>query len=107
MIQQLQEILKEIDEACSECGRDFSEITLIGVTKMKPIEMIREAFEAGLTDFGENYVEDFFNVMGAPLDIAVYRESIGWNDWYDTEQSQKVLCYQNRNYEYYLSLIHI
>ena len=60
MIQQrLQEILKEIDEACSECGRDFSEITLIGVTKMKPIEMIREAFEAGLTDFGENYVEDF------------------------------------------------
>ena len=51
--------------------------------------------------YGKNYVEDFFNVMGAPLDIAVYRESIGWNDWYDTEQSQRVLCYQNRNYEYY------
>ena len=60
MIQQrLQEILKNIDAACSECGRDVSEITLIGVTKMKPIEMIRDAFEAGLTDFGENYVEDF------------------------------------------------
>ncbi len=51
--------------------------------------------------YGKNYVEDFFNVMGAPLDIAVYRESIGWNDWYDTEESQRVLCYQNRNYEYY------
>ena len=26
---------------------------------MKPVEMIREAFESGLKDFGENYVEDF------------------------------------------------
>ena len=60
MIQQrLEEILKKIDKACSDCGRVSSEITLIGVTKMKPIEMIREAFESGLKDFGENYVEDF------------------------------------------------
>ena len=60
MIQKrLEVILNNIDKACSNCGRDSSEITLIGVTKMKPIEMIREAFESGLKDFGENYVEDF------------------------------------------------
>ena len=46
-------------------------------------------------------MEDFFNVMGAPVDMAVYRDSPGWNDWYDTEESQKILKYQNRSYEYY------
>ena len=50
---------------------------------------------------GKDYVEDFFNVMGAPVDMAVYRDSPGWNDWYDTEESQKILKYQNRSYEYY------
>ena len=55
----IEEIFKKIDTACSDYGRDVSEINLIGVTKTKPIEMVREAFEAGLTDFGESYVDDF------------------------------------------------
>ena len=50
---------------------------------------------------GKDYVEDFFNVMGAPVDMAVYREDPGWNDWYDTEESQRILRYQNRSYDYY------
>ena len=51
--------------------------------------------------YGKNYVEDFFGVMGAPLGIAVYRDAIGWNDWYDTDESQRILGYQSRNYQYY------
>ena len=39
--------------------------------------------------------------MGAPVDLAVYRESTGWNDWYDTEESQRILGYQNRSYQHY------
>ena len=50
---------------------------------------------------GRDYVEDFFNFMGAPVDLAVYRESTGWNDWYDTEESQRILGYQNRSYQHY------
>ena len=50
---------------------------------------------------GRDYMEDFFNVMGAPLEMAVYRETSGWNDWYDTTESQRLLNYQNRSYEYY------
>ena len=50
---------------------------------------------------GRDYVEDFFNFMGAPIDLAVYRESTGWNDWYDTEESQRILGYQNRSYQHY------
>ena len=50
---------------------------------------------------GKDYVEDFFNFMGAPVDMAIYREEPGWNDWYDTAESQKILKYQNRSYEFY------
>ena len=57
--QNLDAISKKIGEATIAAGRDVSEITLIGVTKTKPLEMIKKAFEAGLTDVGENYVEDF------------------------------------------------
>ena len=57
--QNLDAISKKIGEATIAAGRDVSEITLIGVTKTKPLEMIKKAFEAGLTDVGENYVRDF------------------------------------------------
>ena len=50
---------------------------------------------------GKDYVEDFFNFMGAPVDMAIYREEPRWNDWYDTAESQKILKYQNRSYEFY------
>lgn len=50
---------------------------------------------------GQKYVEDFFTFMGAPVDLANYRETSGWNHWYDTEESQSILKYQNRSYEYY------
>ena len=50
---------------------------------------------------GKNYVEDFFNFVGAPVEMAVYREEPGWNDWYDTVESQKILNYQNRSYDFY------
>ena len=57
--QNLGAISKQISKAAIDSGRSPSEITLIGVTKTKPLEMIKKAFEAGLTDIGENYVEDF------------------------------------------------
>ena len=51
---------------------------------------------------GCDYVRDFYEVMGAPVELATYRETPGWVDWYDTEESQRVLRYQNRSYEDYL-----
>jgi hypothetical protein len=59
--QKISEISTVIDETAVSCGRNATEIKLIGVTKTKPIEMIREAFGAGLMDVGENYVEDFLD----------------------------------------------
>jgi nucleoside-diphosphate-sugar epimerase len=50
---------------------------------------------------GRNYAEDFFNFMGAPPEEAVYRDTPGWVDWYDTGESQRILKYQNRSYQFY------
>ncbi len=57
--QKISKISAVIEETAASCGRNVAEIKLIGVTKTKPIEMIKEAFGAGLMDIGENYVEDF------------------------------------------------
>ena len=51
---------------------------------------------------GRDYVKDFFEVMGAPVEMAVYRDTPGWMDWYDTEESQRILGYQNRSYQHYI-----
>ena len=51
---------------------------------------------------GRDYVKDFFDVMGAPVEMATYRETPGWMDWYDTTESQKILGYQNRSYQHYI-----
>lgn len=51
-------IRQRIESACESVGRDPSEVVLIGVTKTVPIELILEAYEAGLRDFGENRYQD-------------------------------------------------
>ena len=51
---------------------------------------------------GRDYVRDFYEVMGAPVELATYREAPGWMDWYDTEESQRILGYQNRSYQHYV-----
>src|SRR6185295_5509578 len=48
-----------MERASARAGRDPASITLVAVTKVFPAAMIREAYEAGLRDFGENYVQEF------------------------------------------------
>ena len=55
---------------------------------------------------GEDYARDFYGFMGAPFEDVDYRESPGWVDWYDTEESQRLLQYQNRSYQHYSDEMH-
>jgi pyridoxal phosphate enzyme (YggS family) len=57
--ERLSDVRESIERACARSGRDSSSITLIAVTKVFPAATIREAYEAGLRDFGENYVQEF------------------------------------------------
>lgn len=48
----------KINAACIRSGRATSEITLIAVSKTKPIELLIKAYEANARDFGENKVQE-------------------------------------------------
>lgn len=54
----LAEVERKIQEACQRAGRDRSEVTLIAVSKTKPVEMLKECMEEGIRIFGENKVQE-------------------------------------------------
>jgi len=49
---------ERIQEACNKAGRKRAEITLMGVTKFVPVNLINEAYNAGLRCFGESRVKE-------------------------------------------------
>ena len=66
----IESVEERISGACRRAGRDRSEVNLICVTKTKPEEMLREAYEAGQRDFGENKVQEIVRKKPAlPDDI--------------------------------------
>lgn len=54
----LTEVRENIRKACERAGRSPEEVTLIAVSKTKPLFMLEEAYEAGARDFGENKVQE-------------------------------------------------
>lgn len=55
----LAEVENRIAAALARSQRQRDEITLIAVTKTFPASATRAAWQAGLRDFGENYVQEF------------------------------------------------
>lgn len=51
-------VRSSIAEAAHNAGRNVDEITLVAVSKTKPVEMVKIAYNLGVTDFGENRVQD-------------------------------------------------
>lgn len=58
MEKNIKEVNERIIEACMRSGRDHSEVTLIAVSKTKPISMIEEVYGLGISHFGENKVQE-------------------------------------------------
>ena len=54
----LKQVQKNIEEACERVKRDPGEVTLIAVSKTKPVSMLKEAYDAGARVFGENKVQE-------------------------------------------------
>ena len=54
----LAQVRERIATAAARCGRESTEVTLVAVSKTHPADAIREALRAGLTDFGENRVQE-------------------------------------------------
>lgn len=71
------ENLKAVEEnirmACERSGRNRDEVTLIAVSKTKPVEMMEEAMASGIRIFGENKVQEI--VKKQPL----LPEDVNWH----------------------------
>lgn len=52
------QVEEKINAACQRSGRSRNEVTLIAVSKTKPIPMLAEIYEEGVRDFGENKVQE-------------------------------------------------
>ncbi len=55
----IEQIQQRISSACQRVGRNPTEVELVAVSKVKPAELVVEAFHAGQNLFGESYVQEF------------------------------------------------
>jgi len=69
----IQLIEDRIDAACKRSGRRAEEVTLIAVSKTRPVEAIREAMQAGIMTFGENRVQELIHKAD------MINESLNWH----------------------------
>ena len=54
----ISDVTNRVEQAARDAKRNPSEILLLAVSKTRNVEDIRCAMDAGLTDFGENYVQE-------------------------------------------------
>lgn len=67
----LNDIRQQINEACVKANRLPEEVTLIAVSKTKPISMLEEVYHCGCRHFGENKVQELVEKYEAlPKDIV-------------------------------------
>lgn len=66
----LHTVEEKIQAACDRAGRKREDVTLISVSKTKPVEMLKEAYDLGVRVFGENKVQEIREKYEAlPKDI--------------------------------------
>ena len=58
LVDNLREVEERIASACKRANRNREEVTLIAVSKTKPVSMLEEVYGAGIRDFGENKVQE-------------------------------------------------
>jgi PLP dependent protein len=59
-----QRVRQRVADAAVRSGRDPSSVRIVAVSKTKPVEMIEQAIAAGVTDVGENYVQEAAEKIG-------------------------------------------
>ena len=82
IVENVKKVQKNIAEACNRSGRDPSEVTLVAVSKRKPVDDVIEGLEAGLQHFGENRVEESQEKIPAVTEQMAQLESLPQPIWH-------------------------
>ena len=75
----LKDVEARVCAACERSGRKREDVTLIAVSKTKPVEMLEEAYAYGCRYFGENKVQE--------MDAEGYSLA---DDWSSAAQQSKI-----------------
>jgi PLP dependent protein len=75
--QNIAQIEERIAAACRRAGRRREDVKLVAVSKTFPAERIREAYQAGLRDFGENRVQEAAAKRPALADLEITWHLVG------------------------------
>jgi pyridoxal phosphate enzyme (YggS family) len=70
-------VRSRIRRAAASAGRDPASVTLVGVSKSKPAEYVRAVATAGVTDFGENYLQEALSKLDELADLPLRWHFIG------------------------------
>ena len=77
MKDRLQQIHQRIDQAATRCKRSAESIRLIAVSKTMPADLVKEAIAAGVSDLGENYIQEARDKVNALATSEVSWHFIG------------------------------
>lgn len=70
LAQNYHNVKENIRKACEKAGRLEQEVTLLAVSKTKPVDMLKDVYLAGARDFGENKVQELIDkIPQMPSDI--------------------------------------
>jgi PLP dependent protein len=74
---QMNHVRSRIRQAATAAGRSPDSVSLVAVTKAKSAELVRWAATAGVTDFGENYLQEALAKMDLLADLPLRWHFIG------------------------------
>lgn len=73
----LETVRQQLQQAAADAGRAADDVTLLAVSKTRPAEDLRTAFEQGQRDFGENYLQESLEKVEALADLPLCWHFIG------------------------------
>ena len=77
MAERVHEVRARIAAAAARAGRNVADITLLAVSKAQPADSVRAAAAAGLTEFGESYLNEALGKLEALAGLALTWHFIG------------------------------
>ena len=73
----IRQVQERIKRAVAECGRSVDSVTLLAVCKSQPADIVRAAARAGLSEFGESYVQEALGKIEALRDLPLTWHFVG------------------------------
>src|SRR5262245_53603645 len=73
----LETVRGRMAEAARRSGRSPTDVTLVAVTKRRPVEAVRALVGLGVPDLGENYPQELWEKVASLADLAAHWHLIG------------------------------